>query len=897
MKRLLERREFILSALAGAAACTRQPREPIVPWGAAPAAGAPEEPLYFATATPLGGFGLGVLVKSLAGRPVKVEGNPEHPASLGATDAFAQSWLWSLYDPARAQTLTQRGRPHAWAAFTEWLRGVLKERRARYGEGLHILTQTVTSPTLAWQISELLDAFPAARWHQYEPLSQDPAREAARGAFGRDVQLIYRFDRAECVVSLDADFLAQGPAAVRYARDFMRRRPKLMVIETMPSPTGSKADERRAASPREIEAFSFALAGHLGLLPDAEPEEGAAKWARELLRHRGASVVVAGDQQPPSVHLLALASNQKLGNLGRTVQLTEPVEALPAIELASLGELVRAMETGRVEMLVMLGGDPVRDAPADFDFAAHLKRVKHRVHVSHYFNHTSRLADWHIPEAHPFESWSDIRSFDGTVTIMQPLIAPLWEAKSFHELLAAMRDRPDASGYELLREYWRGRAYELFLRAGRSLAFEEEFEAFWRRSLHDGFVAGTAAEPLAVEPRPNLAALLKPPRRAAPLEIRFKPDATIWDGSFAGNAWLEELPKPITKLTWENAACLSGATAARLGLASGDVVQLRLDGRTVDAPVLIVPGHADGAVTLTLGYGRQGTGFDAGRIRSAAGFFSAGGLDLRKLGRRHALATTQEHHRMEGRPLLGGAKSAGARPPADGYAWGMVIDPAACTGCNACVIACVAENNIPPVGRAEVLRGREMHWLRIDTYAEGPEEALEFVHLPVMCLHCENAPCEPVCPTGATVHSAEGLNEMIYNRCVGSRYCANNCPYKVRRFNFYQYADHSTVVRRMLYNPEVTVRTRGVIEKCTWCIQRISAARIAAARSGRRIRDGEIITACQGVCPSEAIVFGDLNDPDSRVSRLLAARQTAAPLEHLGTRPRTRYLVRERRDG
>lgn len=897
MKRLLERREFVLSALAGLGACTRQPRETILPWGARAEAEAPDRPLYFATATPLGGFGLGVLVKTLAGRPVKVEGNPEHPASLGATDAFAQSWLWSLYDPARAQTITENGRPRTWAHFTEWLGLALREQRACQGEGLRILTQTVTSPTLAWQIAELLEAFPAARWHQYEPLCRDPGRQAVRAAFGRDVDLIYRFDRAECVVSLDADFLARGAAAVRYARDFMSKRPRLLVIETMPSPTGSKADERRTASPREIEGFSLALAAEMGIVPATQREDGAARWARELERHRGASIVLAGDEQPAQVHLAALAINHRLGNLGRAVEITEPVEALPELELASLSELARDIDAGRVEMLVMLGGDPVRDAPADLAFAARLARVRLRVHTSHYLNDTSRLAVWHVPEAHPFETWSDIRAFDGTATIMQPLIAPLWEGKSFHELLAAMRGRPDASGYELLREHWRGRAYSLFLRAGRSLAAEEDFERFWRRSLHDGFVAGSAAERLSIEPRRDLARLLAPPKPAAPLEVSFQPDATVWDGRFAGNAWLEELPKPMTKLAWENAAYLSRATASRLGLASGDVVEFRLDGRAVHAPVLVVPGHADGAVTLTLGYGRHGGGFDAGRIRTSAGFFAAEGLEVVRTARKHALASTQEHHRMEGRPLLEGGRRVESRTTSEEYAWGMVIDPEACTGCNACVAACVAENNIPPVGRDQLMRGREMHWLRIDLYAEGPEDAPRFVHLPVMCVHCENAPCEPVCPTGATVHSAEGLNEMIYNRCVGSRYCANNCPYKVRRFNFYQYADQTTPVRRMLYNPGVTVRTRGVIEKCTWCVQRISAARIAAAKEGRRIRDGEVVTACQGACPTGAIVFGDLNDPASRVRRLLAGRPSAALLERLGTRPRTRYLVSEPRHG
>lgn len=877
MSREIERRDFVLAALAGLAACTRQPEETIVPYGAFPEPVLPGEPLYFATALPLGGFGLGVLVKSLGGRPVKIEGNPEHPATLGAVDTFAQAWLWSLYDPARAQSITEKGRPRSWSDFTEWLERVLKPVRARQGEGLRILTQTVTSPSLASQLAQLQDALPGARWHQFEPLTRDAARQASRLAFGRDTHLRYRFDRAEFVLSLEADFLTNP----RYARDFMRKRPVLWVAETMPSLTGSKAARRLALTPRQIEALAVALAG-------GKRDGVASEIARRLDRHRGASIVLAGDEQPAGVHLAAHLLNHRLGNFGKTVIVTEPVEAFPVLQLLSLAELVRDMAAGRVEFLVMLGGNPAVEAPPDLEFATHLARVGHSLHASLYANETSRLAEWHIPEAHPLESWSDSRAFDGTASLVQPLIAPLYDGKSHHELLAALGGRLQ-SAYELVREYWRGRAYSLFLRSDRSLASEEDFEAFWRQALHDGFVRDTAAEPLPAAPRPGLARSLEPPPAtpAGGLEILFRPDPTLWDGRFAENAWLQELPKPFTKLTWENAACLSPATAAALGLASGDLVELRLKNRSVELPVWIVPGHAPGAVTVTVGDGRE--------LRFSDGFFAAAGLEIRKTGRRRRLATVQHHDRLEGRPLLG-PPGPFLRPPDSGtHAWGMAIDLDACTGCGACVVACVAENNVPTVGRSEVLRGRLMHWIRIDEYVEGDEGEVRYLHLPVMCMHCENAPCEPVCPVGATVHSAEGLNEMVYNRCVGSRFCANNCPYKVRRFNFFEYAATPSPVRRMLYNPDVTVRSRGVVEKCTYCVQRISAARIAAARENRRIRDGEVVTACQAACPTEAILFGDLADPGSRIARLLAKRPSSVLLAGLNTKPRTRYLSEEPR--
>ncbi len=876
MNRLIERRDFILAALAGLASCTRQPEEVIVPYGAYPEPALPGQPLYFATALPLGGLGLGVLVKSVDGRPVKIEGNPDHPASLGAIDSFAQAWLWSLYDPARAQTITESGRPRLWGDFADWLERVLKPLRARQGEGLRILTQTVSSPTLAWQLAQLQDLFPASRWHQFEPLTRDPVRQAARLAFGRDAQLRYRFERADFVVSFDADFFANP----RYARDFMRKRPTLFAAETMPSLTGSKAARRLALTPRRIEELAFAAAA------GREDDPEAARISGRLEQHRGASIVVAGDEQPVRVHLAAYLLNHRLGNFGKTVLATEPVEASPELELESLAELIRDMAAGRVELLVMLGGNPAVEAPPDLDFVRNLARVNHRVHSSLYVNETSRLAQWHVPEAHPLESWGDLRAFDGTVSLLQPLIAPLYEGKSHHELLAALLGRSQP-GYELVRDYWRGRAYSLSLRAGRSLVSEEEFDAFWRQCLHDGFVRGTAAEPLPAHVRPDLARLLDPPPApaAAGLEVLFRPDATIWDGRFAENAWLQELPKPITKLTWENAACLSPATAAAFGLAGGDVVELRLKNRSLELPVWIVPGHAPGAVTVTVRDGRE--------LRLSDGFFSAAGLQIRKMGRRRRMASVQSHHFLEGRPLLGPPTPFLPPPDSGTCAWGMAIDLDACTGCSACVLACVAENNIPTVGRSEVLRGRQMHWLRIDQYiqdSEGGPGEVRYLHLPVMCMHCENAPCEPVCPVGATVHSAEGLNEMVYNRCIGSRYCANNCPYKVRRFNFFEYAAAPAPVQRMLYNPEVTVRTRGVVEKCTYCVQRIAAARIAAAKDNRRIRDGDVVTACQAACPTEAIMFGDLSDPAGRVARLLGRRPSFVLLAGLNTKPRTRYL-------
>jgi molybdopterin-containing oxidoreductase family iron-sulfur binding subunit len=933
----LSRRRFVQLmaaslALAGLGGCARPPVERIVPYVRPPAAVVPGRPLFFATAMPLGGSATGLLVESHMGRPTKVEGNPDHPASRGATDAFAQASVLTLYDPDRSQTVLQNRQISSWDAFRRDVRSRWQTPEQRATARLRLLTGWVTSPTLRDQIETVLRQFPQAKWYAYEPAVSQSARAGARLAFGKDVSPLYRLDRAAVILALDADFLSCGPGHLRYVRDFAARRrawsgpaemSRLYAVEATPSNTGAVADHRLPLRAGAIAAFARDLAVTLQVLkePPGQPPPYAAwlaQLAADLDRHRGTSLVLAGEQQPATVHVLAHALNHALGNVGQTVLFAKPADAESIDPMPALGELVQEMEQGQVEALVILGGNPVYDAPADLCFAERLAKVPWRIHLSLYDDETSELCHWHVPEAHYLETWSDTRSDDGTASILQPLIAPLYGGKSAHEVLALFTDNPEQPGYDLVRAYWRGRH-----RAG-------DFEAFWRQALHDGILPGTAWE---IDPAVSLtndwAAALKPPLPGPDLEIVFRPDPTVYDGRFANNGWLQELPKPLTKLTWDNAALVSPATAKRLGLANEDRVELRYQGRRVEAPVWVVPGHADEAVTVALGYGRwragragTGLGFNAYALRTAAAPWFDSGLVLAKTGRRYRLACTQHHHLMENRDLVRtgtlaqyprdptfapkagaghGEESQGTSRrtplslypeyPYEDYKWGMAIDLGACVGCGACVVACQAENNIPIVGKEQVLTGREMHWLRVDSYHKGAPDNPETYFQPVPCMHCENAPCEVVCPVAATVHSSEGLNDMVYNRCVGTRYCSNNCPYKVRRFNFLAYADFHTPSLQLLYNPEVTVRSRGVMEKCTYCVQRISAARIAAKKEDRRIRDGEVVTACQAVCPAGAIVFGDLNDPASQVAKRKAGPLNYGLLADLNTRPRTTYLA------
>jgi MoCo/4Fe-4S cofactor protein with predicted Tat translocation signal len=941
-------------ALAGLNACGRAAPvdKKIVPYVNQPEEIVPGKPLFFATAFPMSGVGTGVLVESHEGRPTKIEGNPNHPASLGATDALAQASILTLYDPDRSQVVSNAGRISTWNAFLTAINDDLEAERLSGGVGLRILTETVTSPTLANQLRQLLAKFPRAQWHQYEPVNRDNAQAGARLAFGDNVHTVYRFDNADVILSLDADFLFAGPGSVRYARDFVGKRRvrqgkgemnRLYVIEATPSVTGSMADHRLALRPSEIPNFAAAIAAKIGLSVQSTTAAQRSQWiealVRDLQKHRGAGIIVAGDQQPPVVHALAHAMNQALDNVGKTVIYTAPIVANPVDQSASLRQLVRDMETGSVKVLVMLGGNPVFTAPVDLRFAEHLAKVPLRVHSSLYDDETSAYCHWHIPETHYLESWSDARAYDGTVTILQPLIAPLYRGKSSHEVLAALLGGFGDTTYDIVRNYW------------KTQKIAGDFEIFWRTALHDGVVAGTAFQPKAVKLKAladvdglgGSTASVSENRTAKPtgaqratqnsLEISFQPDPTLFDGRFANNGWLQELPKPLTKLTWDNAVLISPKTAERLGLsyqvgARGgehgrvftDVIELRYEGRTLQAPTWILPGHADECVTVHLGYGRtragkvgNGTGFNAYAIRTANAPYYGAGLEIRKIGTQYPLACTQFHHSMEGRDLVRTAtieeyrknpsfaqgehhhESEGSLYPGfkyEGYAWGMSIDVNACIGCNACVVACQSENNIPVVGKTEVTRGREMHWLRIDRYYKGSPENPETYHQPVPCMHCENAPCELVCPVGATNHSHEGLNDMVYNRCVGTRYCSNNCPYKVRRFNFFEYSDFETPSLKPLRNPNVTVRSRGVMEKCTYCVQRINVAKIEAEKENRPVRDGEIQTACQAACPTQAIVFGDINNREAAVAKLKSESLNYGLLTELNTKPRTTYLAK-----
>jgi molybdopterin-containing oxidoreductase family iron-sulfur binding subunit len=923
-------------ALAGVSACTRQPDETIVPYVRAPEDVVPGRPLFFATAMPFGGLATPVLVENHLGRPTKIEGNPEHPASLGGADAITQASILGLYDPDRAQAIQFRGGVRPWTQFIGAMQSTVAAQRATGGAGLRILTETVTSPSLHEQILALLADLPQAKWHQYEPAGRDQAREGARLAFGRYLSCHYRIDQADVILALDADFLTAGPGHVRYARDFADRRRvagehkamnRLYAVESIPTLTGAKADHRLAMRAADVEAFARAVAAGLGVAGVSGPAGSLDAGTRDrfipaLVKdlRAGRAVVIPGDHQSPAVHALAHAMNLAIGAAGTTVNYTEPVEAHPADGMASLRALADDMTAGAVELLVILGGNPVYDAPADVKFADALARVGLSARLGLYEDETSTFCHWNIPEAHYLEAWGDVRAYDGTVSIVQPLIAPLYGGKTAQEVLGALTKQPDRSAHDIVKDYWQralaGKTAAVWtLRNREGLPFADA-DACWRTALHDGFIGSTALpaiQPPAVQPLPAASA------PGEGLEIVYTPDPSVHDGRFANNGWLQELPKPFTKLTWDNAAYLSPREAERRGLSNGDVVELRFQSRILRAPVWIVPGHADGSVSLTLGYGRalgrvaHGAGVNAYTLRTSGAPAFGLGLDLAGTGERATLAQTQTHFNMEGRHLVRHGTlqqyqehpefvhEMGHTPPKtltlwpeheyNGRKWGMAIDLNACNGCSACVVACQAENNIPVVGKAQVANGREMHWIRVDTYFTGDLDQPEAYHQPVPCMQCENAPCEPVCPVGATVHSAEGLNDMVYNRCVGTRYCANNCPYKVRRFNFLLYQDFTTPQLQLQRNPDVTVRSRGVMEKCTYCVQRINHARIEAEKENRPVRDGEVLTACQQTCPSQAIVFGDLNDPKSRVVQLKAEERHYGVLEDLNTRPRTTYLA------
>lgn len=944
-------------ALAGAAACTVQPDELIVPYVRQPEEMVPGKPLFYATAMSLGGVATGLLVESHEGRPTKVEGNPDHPATQGGTDLYAQASVLTLYDPDRSNAITELGEIRPWSSFIASVKGALSAQIPTKGAGLRIVTETVNSPTLAAQIQQILAAHPEAKWVQWEPTTRDNARAGAKLAFGEYVEPVYDFAKADIVVSLDGDFLAaENALGVKYARAFASRRrldtaaekmSRLYVAEATPTVTGGRADHRIPMKASQVDAFARAIAAKLGVsgISGAAPagtEQYVDAIAKDLAAHRGSSVVVAGEAQPAAVHAVAHAINEFLGNGGQTVSYLATPEVVPSEQHAAMRQLVVDMEAGRVQALVISGeANPVFSAPADWKFGDALQKVAWRAHTGLFHDETAALCQWHVPSTHYLEMWSDARSIDGTVSIVQPLIQPMNGGKSPHEVLATLSDRADRSGYDIVREHWMGAmatmapmahadmpapaagaarpATEAAAAPAAAPSAASTFEKHWRRWLHDGHIPGTAAAAKTVA----LAAGMNPGAVTAAtsgVEVVFKRDGSIYDGRFANNGWLQELPKPVSKLTWDTAALVGPSTAEKLGVKNGDLLTVKIDGRSADVPAWIDPGHAKDTITIGLGYGRTnagrvgtGVGVNAYALRgSAAPWFTA--ADVAKGRGNYSLVSTQDHWSIEGRNLVRSAKlEEYEKNPAfahemehmklsdgltlypkweySGYSWGMAIDLNTCTGCNACVVACQSENNIPVVGKDQVANGREMHWIRIDRYYAGDIDNPDTYYQPMPCQQCENAPCEVVCPVAATVHSAEGLNDMVYNRCVGTRYCSNNCPWKVRRFNFTLYQDWTTESIKMQRNPDVTVRSRGVMEKCTYCVQRINSARIQAKREDREIRDGEIVTACEAACPSQAITFGNLNDPNSRVARLKAGPRNYSMLAELNTRPRTTYLA------
>ncbi len=906
-------------ALAGLSACTRQPTEYLLPYVEAPEQLIPGKPIFFATAFPVSGVANPVLVETHEYRPTKVEGNPVHPASMGSTDVPTQGSILGLYDPDRLQTVNYVDEVRSFPSFLENFINVLARQQAKQGGGIRILTETITSPTLYAQMQDVLMRYPGAKWYQWEPIGHG-RRMGTQMAFGQFLNPVYKFDQADVVLSIDGNFLANGPGGVRYARDFVSKRilrgdnttqSRFYAVETTPTSTGCKADHRQAIKPSDVVAFVRGLATSLGGGTASGPLSGTKFYSalvKDLQAAKGKSIVIAGEDQSPEVHAVVHYINQVLGNNGTTVTFTAPIESKPVDQWADLQALVQDLRSGQVDLLLVLGGNPVYMAPAELNLKGAIQMAKLRVHLGERIDETSEVCQWNIPQAHPFEHWSDAPAYDGTISIIQPLIAPLYDGKSLHEMLSAFTENPEKSTYETVRDYWRGK------HTGA------DYETWWKRSVHDGFVKDSALATV------SATAKLIPPQAGggaagSGYELSFHSDPFILDGRYSNNAWLQELPRPISRLTWDNAVIISPKTADDLKVTDEDQVAIDYNGHTVWGAIWRIPGQPDGSIALSLGYGRtragragNGAGFDVYPLRPANSPYFVTGANVRKLDKKFRLAAVQHHFAMEGRePVHAGtldefksdpyfSEKQSELPPNgltifpttfkyEGYAWGMAIDLTACVGCATCVAACVSENNIAVVGKEQVLNTREMHWIRIDRYYKGEPDQPDMYFQPVACVQCEDAPCEVVCPVAATETDQEGLNNMVYNRCVGTRYCSNNCPYKVRRFNFLLFSDWDTESLKLQRNPDVTVRSRGVMEKCSYCVQRINYAKITAEKQDRKVQDGEIIPACAAACPTQAIMFGDLNDPKSRVSDWKRSSLNYSLLGELNTRPRTTYLT------
>ncbi len=927
-------------AVAGATACWRPPEEKIFPYTRAPEDVTPGVPRNYASAfTTLGGYATGVVVESYDARPIKIEGNELHPASGGATGPFEQAEIFRLYDPQRSRTLARKNVAQGWAGFLTSVSDLTARLQTDGGAKLRFLVGPNTSPTIADLRGRIQQKFPNAKFYAWSPVSNEAARQGAQTAFGQQLDAQYDLTNAQIILSLDSDFLYWDPERLRLASQFAHKRVpengmnRLYVAESTFTVTGTNADHRLPVRSADVlnvaRALAQALAGtapELGQFGGAQGlSDKAQKWvqavAQDLANHRGRSVVMAGFRQPPAVHALVNAINAALGNVGQTVQFLQPVTTDVADGVGSLRQLVDEMNAGKVDTLVIDAWNPVYTAPADIDFAGALQKVPNSLYFHYFVDETAKVANWLVPAAHELESWGDTRAPNGTASLIQPLIAPMFNGVAHVSLYAALAGVGDQSPHDLVKAYWRGQT------GGDPLTFE----AGWQKWLADGVIPATGAQP--TQATVNFGAVSQAVQAVQPaageLELNFIPSYAVYDGRYSNNAWLQELPDPATKVTWDNPLLVGPKLAKQLGVERGDLVTITVGDRTLDAAVYVLPGQAENTATLALGYGRattaeqvaRGVGFNSYQLRTSNTPWFVGGAKVAKTGRTYPLAITQDHWTMENEEdqglgrrdiaLMAGVNEHEAmlarvhatrdtplfpiQEPVDysnGYKWGMTIDMSRCISCNACVIACQAENNIPVVGKDQVIRAREMHWLMIDRYFVGDEENPEVAPQPRMCVHCETAPCEYVCPVNATVHSDEGLNEMVYNRCIGTRYCSNNCPYKVRRFNYLHWNADRTPTQKMQMNPEVTVRARGVMEKCTYCVQRIERVRINTRIQGRDIQDGDIRTACQTACPTNTIVFGNLNDRNSKVAKLHADERRYDLLYSLGTRPRTGHLVR-----
>ncbi len=1002
----VSRRKFVQlmaasMSLAGLtlAGCRRWPEEQLAPFASRPAGQTPGVPTYFASIAEQGGVARGVLVTSFDGRPIKIEGNPLHPGSLGATDTYTQADILQMYDPYRLRQITKGkgdgdGSKPTWddyLAYAQSKGGELRDNPGAYA----VLSEPCSSESLKRLKSGLLSAFPGVKWYEYQPINRDNEIKGSILAFGKPVRPQYHLDKAEVVVSFDSDLLGDHPNQVRHGKDWAKGRKsadegkmsRLYIAESTMSITGSVADNRQPVRSAKIGSFAQGVAQLLELMPGNASLNGESEFVaavvKDLKAHRGSSLVVAGANQPPQVHAICWAINRELGNIGKTVDVTDEPVATGGSGggcFQDIAELSNAIESGTVKHLLILGGNPAYDAPVDLDFEAKLGKLDSSIHLTEYRNETSRACDWQLPKAHYLECWGDGRAWDGTLSIQQPLIMPIArkgaESKSAAEFLAFMLGETATDGYTIVRQ-----TFAQHLPSA-------DFESAWRTALHKGVVEGSAFVPVTDRPKQSSTLEAPPLAETEGMELTFITDPSVYDGRYADNGWLQETPGPMTKMTWDNAALINIADAKEAKVKNGDVISITVEGKSLEIAAYLMPGQARGSIALPLGYGREaagpvgtGVGFNTYKLRTSLRPGITRGASIAKVkGKKHKLALTQNHHLIDpigtsfvekrvgykgqsGKIIKEGnfedykhdPKHALAAPGDHGdvislqlwdspyeaeqahpdapkafnkpHAWGMTIDMNACIGCNACVVACQAENNIPVVGKDMVLMSREMNWLRIDRYfkndrkADPDAERPEVVYQPMMCQQCENAPCEQVCPVAATVHDTEGLNVMVYNRCIGTRYCSNNCPYKVRRFNYFDYHSKDPrgsakpwllipdmeqeakidKIKRMVHNPDVTVRMRGVMEKCTYCIQRIKRETIDAKNKWARgergeltVDDGSIVTACQQSCPTEAIVFGDLNDADSAVTKSQQNPRAYMVLEELNVRARTKYLAKLR---